>query len=83
MTLSDIGVVVAICTPLMLGGGKGVQYWAENEFVSADDLHGYEIRGLKREARKLKRMINEGQVEYQDDYLDLLDEIEELEDELG
>jgi hypothetical protein len=82
MNLSDIGVVFAICAPMVTGGGMAGKYYLENEFISGDDLQAYELRGLKRDARKLKRRVDAGQLEFEEDYLDLLDEIEELEEEL-
>ena len=82
MNLSDVGIVFAMSSSLIAASGAGANYWLENEFVSNDSLKQYELRGLKRDARKLKRMIDSGEFQYQDDYLDLLDEIDDIESEI-
>ena len=82
MNLSDVGIVFAMSSSLIAGAGAAGNYYLENEYISAGALQQYELRGLKRDARKLKRMIDGGELEYQDDYLDLLDEIEDIESEI-
>ena len=80
MNLSDIAIVFSMTTTLVAGAGAGGKYYLDNEFISGDELQEYEIRQLKREARKLKRAFDSGDITVEDDYLDLLDEIEDLED---
>ena len=82
MNLADVGVVFGICTSMLMGGGVAGDYYLDNEYVSSDALQQYELRGLKRDARKLKRQVDDGAMEYEDDYYDLLDEIEDLEEQL-
>ena len=79
MNLSDISIVCGLCTSMLVGGGTAGSYYLENEYVSSEALQMYELRGLKREARKLKRRIDDGDTERKDDYFDLLDEIEDIE----
>ena len=83
MNLSDISIVFGMVTAGLTGGGAAGKYYLDNEYISGTDLQAYELRALKREARKLKRMIKDGQIEFEDDYLDLLDEIDDLEDEIS
>ena len=82
MNLNDLAIVFGLCTSLATGGGIAGKYYLDNEYVSSDALQQYELRGLKRDARKLKRRVDDGDMEYEDDYLDLLDEIDDLEEQL-
>jgi hypothetical protein len=79
VNLSDISIVCGLCTSMLVGGGTAGNYYLENEYISAEALQMYELRGLKREARKLQRRIDDGDTELKDDYYDLLDEIEDIE----
>ena len=82
MNLSDIGLVFAMSSSLVAGGGMAGKYYLDHEYISGTDLQAYELRGLKRDARKLKRLVEDGELQYEDDYLDLLDEIDDLEGQL-
>ena len=82
MNLSDISIVVGLCSSMLVGGGAAGKYYLDHEYISSDALQTYELRGLKRDARKLKRRLDSGDMSVEDDYLDLLDEIEDIQDEL-
>jgi hypothetical protein len=83
MNLSDISIVCGLCTSFLAAGGTAGNYYLKNEFVSSESLQQYELRGLKRDSRKLKRMLDDGNVTVEDDYLDLLDEIQDIQDEMN
>ena len=55
MTLSDSGVVFAICTALFTGGAAGGKYWADHEYVPVSGLSKEftqrDIRDLKKDIR--------------------------------
>ena len=82
MNLTDISIVCGLCSTLLVGGGTAGKYYMDHEYISSDALQTYELRGLKRDARKLKRRLDSGDMSVEDDYLDLLDEIEDIQDEL-
>ena len=82
MNLADISIVCGLCSSLLIGGGAAGKYYMDHEYISSDALQTYELRGLKRDARKLKRKLDSGDITVEDDYLDLLDEIEDIQDEI-
>ena len=82
MNLADISIVCGLCSTLLVGGGAAGKYYMDHEYISSDALQTYELRGLKRDARKLKRKLDSGDMTVEDDYLDLLDEIDDIQDEI-
>ena len=81
MSLSDIGIVTAICSTLITGGGTVGGYYLKNEFVSVSSLEeAFEARDKK----EIKRQIRS--YEYDRDHGGLTDkeewELDQLYDEL-
>jgi len=64
MNLGDVGIVAAICSPLVVGAGTAGKYWAENEFITVGSFeqafNKKEMRDLKSDIRELEYLKQKG-----------------------
>ena len=85
MSLSDIGIILGICSPLVIGAGTAGQYWAKNEFITVGSfeqaLTESETRAIKRLIRDLEYKQQQGMITEREQWQleGLYSELEELE----
>jgi hypothetical protein len=84
VTISEIGTVIGIVLTVATGTATAAKYYADNEYVTGDDLRATEIRSLQRDVRRLER-TERGPLTEKEAWrlLDLRHEIEQLKDQKG
>ncbi len=62
MNLTDVGIIFAICTPLVAGVGAGGKYYADHEYVTIASQNQKLLWDIEDEISYLQRKANDGTI---------------------